>query len=547
MKLPYFIVYLLLFLYMPLAHAGINLEVRYPYSLEQKHTSIVENASIKPLYLEITNFDNALAQTATIEVWLPEDFTILPNDKWQVIDKNKVKSLWQLPANYGQSFDLLYLKPGGNTSGEKTIHVFCKSENYQCEKQIKFSHQIFSDVVVEKNQTVDKSKFNWYIQSVTLPVDSLGYIDDKTAVGTIYVRDTSLEGFRNRILGEGTTNWSAVFNHPAAFLALEMRNPQQDIRLLKFKAQLVDRNTGKLVEGLVTAGKVNEETEYGWAGATENNDESTALISLDGQKQQTFILPLYVDYFSILEGDYSLKITVSGNGQENIQEVPLKIAKKHSIGILAVAIAVICFLFTVFGLCKLPCCIKKIGAKGAITVALFAALAFGGITLPTTLLGDILHIFLGPFAGLCTGILSSILQYLLITSLVILLRTPGVIMLMLLVKYMLSGLILGHFTPLGILNISVHIVVLESILWCCNFYKQETIKNKYMFSTAILLGLGDACITFINLEQTMFFYRLYYADWYLALYVLINGLLYSSIGAWLGYKMGDKLQQVMGE
>ena len=39
----------------------------------------------------------------------------------------------------------------------------------------------------------------------------------------------------------------------------------------------------------------------------------------------------------------------------------------------------------------------------------------------------------------------------------------------------------------------------------------------------------------------------YYADWYIGLYMLINGLLYSSIGSWLGYKVGIKLQQVMGE
>ena len=44
----------------------------------------------------------------------------------------------------------------------------------------------------------------------------------------------------------------------------------------------------------------------------------------------------------------------------------------------------------------------------------------------------------------------------------------------------------------------------------------------------------------------MFFYRLYYADWFIALYMLVNGILYSSIGAWMGYRMGEKLKQVMG-
>ena len=70
-------------------------------------------------------------------------------------------------------------------------------------------------------------------------------MDDRAAEGVIYVRDTTFESFRNRMTGEGATNWSAVFNHPATHVMLEMRNPQKDVRMLKFKAQLIDKETGK--------------------------------------------------------------------------------------------------------------------------------------------------------------------------------------------------------------------------------------------------------------------------------------------------------------
>ncbi len=178
---------------------------------------------------------------------------------------------------------------------------------------------------------------------------------------------------------------------------------------------------------------------------------------------------------------------------------------------------------------------------------MFAALAFGGITLPTTFLGDLLHVFLGPFSGFLTGVLSGILQYLLIVALLVLFRAPGVLSLMFFVKYMLSGLMLGHFTPLGLLSMSVYVAVLETVLYLTGFYKVKHLTKKYMLVVAVCIGLADAAITFVNLEQMMFFYRLYYADWYLALYMLINGLLYSSIGAWLGYRTGTKLKQVLGE
>lgn len=54
---------------------------------------------------------------------------------------------------------------------------------------------------------------------------------------------------------------------------------------------------------------------------------------------------------------------------------------------------------------KLRECTIQIGARGDITVALFAALAFGGVVVPVTLLGDFFHVILGPFSGLITGIL----------------------------------------------------------------------------------------------------------------------------------------------
>ena len=392
----------------------------------------------------------------------------------------------------------------------------------------------------------DKKKFNWYIQSITFPVDNLGIKDDRSEAGVIYVRDTSLEGFRNRMTGEGATNWSSVFNHPAAHLLLELRNPQSDVRVLKFKAELTDKNTGEPVPGLCVAGSVDEEESQGWQERNKANDATTALISLDGNKAPRFILPLYIDYLNVLEGEYNLRITLSGGGQEKLYEAPIVIAKKHSIGLFAVGFAFTCLALVLAFSYKIKNTIYAIGAKGAITVALFAAIAFGGITLPTTILGDLLHVFLGPFSGLVTGLLNGVLQYLLIVSLLVLFRAPGVLSLMFVVKFMLSGLMFGHFSPLGVLSCCVYIVVLEATLYFSGFYKNDA-KGNYMLLLCFMLGAADAFITFINLEQLMFFYRLYYADWYLALYMLINGLLYSSVGSWLGIKTGLKLRQVMGE
>lgn len=104
----------------------------------------------------------------------------------------------------------------------------------------------------------------------------------------------------------------------------------------------------------------------------------------------------------------------------------------------------------------------------------------------------------------------------------------------------------GRVTLVGILICSVSIVVLEFVLWVWGFFKKEVITEQYAVLIAVMIGIADAFITFINMQQMMFFYRLYYADWFIALYMLVNGILYSSIGAWMGYRMGEKLKQVMG-
>ena len=544
---------LVLLCWSTVANAGAMLQAEYPYSLEKNNIHQVEGGSTMPLYINLTNFDEAEPQKAQIKVTLPKGFAALPNNGWQIDNSlgQQAVTTWQLPSNYGQNFDLLYIKPQEQLqAGQYKIVVEAICKAWQLKQEINFNY-VPSDKPMQTqkvaNVVVDKSQYNWYIQSVNLPVDAQGNKDDRAAANVIYVRDTTLEGFRNRMTGDGATNWGAVFNHPAPFVMLEMRNPQKDVRVLKFKAELIDKYTGKHVPGLMTAGKVVDEEGHGWGGEVGAGSETTAMISLDGKKNQTFILPLYVDYFTVLEGDYSLRITVSGNGQEKIQEVPIAITKKHNTGLMAVGFSFFCALAATALSYRLPRCIKQIGARGAITVALFAALAFGGITLPTTLLGDLLHVFLGPFSGLVTGVLSGVLQYLLIVSLLTLFREPGVLALMFFVKYMLSGLMFGHFTPLGALSTCVSVIVLEAVLYLCGFYKVQQLDKRYMLFVAVLLGLADAAVTFINLEQMMFFYRLYYADWYMALYMLINGLLYSSIGAWLGFKTGSKLQQVMGE
>jgi len=544
---------ILLFIFMQTAFAGtFQVEAVFPYNLEQKKLDTVFADSTNPLYLNIESANYSNEQEAKITITLPRGLEVATSSaKWQqsnLPEKTIVTSIWKLAANYTQVFDLLPLQATAQLPvGTSNIKLVVEVGPDTIERIITFKKDadVFKENTQEKSNT--NKEYNWYINKLTLPVDPQGVRDEKITEGSIYVRDTEFENFRNRMVGDGATNWAAVYNHPATHLLLELSNPKRDTKVLKFKAELLDKITGEVVSGLCTANQTEDNEEQGWSAAAHQKDATTALLALTGSKIQTFVLPLYVDTGKITAGEYNLRVTVYSSDEEKISEIPLEIVKKSNIGIFSIAFSFLCFIILCFAFGKIRKTIMNIGAKGAITVALFAAVAFGSIVVPTTLGGDLLRVFLGPFSSLVTGLLNGTLLYLLMFALLMLYRKPGIVALLFLIKWLLAGVMFGRFTPLGILSYAVYIVVIEGALYFSGFYIKKELSKPYMLFIALLMGLADALVTLINMEQMMFFYRLYYAGWYIILYMFVNGILYSSIGCCMGFKVGKRLQQVMGE
>ena len=520
---------------------SVQLDVQFPYSLNGEKHKIIPAGSTQILFLNIESINLPKEETADIKVTLPSGIHALKMEGWSTIKDNVITAKWRLPANYGQVFS--------------AISLFCdkdlKEGNYMIPVEIRYGDKEFlqkidfsigESEVPTAEASEEKKNSTWYIQRIIVPVNEDGKVDQREEKDILYVRDVTLENIRNRLIGSKPADWPSLLNTPAAYILLEMRNPNKDTRTLHFMAELVDRPGGEVKKGLVSV-----RTEDGGTGWDyENLDATEASIGLLPQVSQSVIMPLYVNPFTINEGNYNLRITLTDGNISKITEVPLTIVKRKGTGMFAIGFAGACVAFVIASFKKLRECTIQIGARGDITVALFAALAFGGVVVPVTLLGDFFHVILGPFSGLITGILNGIVQYLLLMALLILFRRPGVLSLFFLMRWLLSAILFGRVTLVGILICSVSIVVLEFVLWVWGFFKKEVITEQYAVLIAVMIGIADAFITFINMQQMMFFYRLYYADWFIALYMLVNGILYSSIGAWMGYRMGEKLKQVMG-
>lgn len=519
------------------AEESIRLDLQYPYSLTPDEKAEVYPGSTQLLYISIENFNNPVKIPAHTIIDLPEGLSARSGSGWALENKGRRIILDRLlPANYGQDFEVVPVESSSDISAG-TIAAHLEGTDFEVAAETRF------DIgnPVKGMSSAPAARESWYIQGTALPVDESGNVDSRQTDGTIVVPDVTLENMKTRLTGGSAADWTALISKPVSYILLDMRNPQKDQVSVHFRAELVDRGTGQARTGLISAS--GEENQL-FADTESNATESQ--FYLNGNKMQTVVIPLYADPFSINEGDYGLKITLSDGDMDKVTEIPLTVIKSRNVGIISLGFALLCLLIVILSFKKIRMVIIRIGARGDIAVALFAAMAFGSVVVPVTLIGDFLHVILGPFSGLVTGLLSGILQYLLLISLLVLFRKPGVAGLFYIIRWLLSAILFGRVTPVGILLCAISVVVIEGVLQIAGFYRKSEISFRFGLFISLMIGLCDAGITFINMQQLMLFYRMYYADWFVALYMIINGLVYSTIGSLLGFKMGNRLKQVMG-
>lgn len=512
----------------------VKLEASFPYSLNGSEPRAASPGSRQLLFISLDHF-NRPAEPVSLTVTLPEGLRASAGKGWTVDEAGQIHMDWTLPADFGNVFEVIPITLSSSLpEGRGAVSISVTGPDYELSRNLDFT---VKETAPEGREKENREE-SWYIQGVVLPVNESGETDDRLSPNTMVLPDVQLENMKHRLTGTPLDR-SALTAKPSTFLLLDMRNPRRDVGQIHFKAELVDRGSGEVKEGLLSAS--------GEEGTVPDHSFSTETdFSLNGGKMQTAVIPLYANPFTLSEGDYNLRITLSDGESQKITELPLTVVKSRSVGMISTGLSCFSLLLVLLSFGKIKKTMISIGARGDIAAALFAALAFGGVVVPVTLAGDFLHVILGPFSGLVTGLLSGVVQYMLLMSLLVLFRRPGVTALFFLIRWLLSAVLFGRVTPVGILLAAFSIVVIEGALYVTGFYRKKTLTLPYGLFISLVLGLCDAGITFVNMQQLMLFYRLYYADWFIGLYMVINGLLYSSLGSFLGWKTGSRLRQVMG-
>ena len=481
-----------------------------------------------------------------VRLELPAGFRADGKPEHWTIEQNEVASgqvllrELTLPAGYGQWFDLLSLSVDDQVS-EGTYLLRLKTDEAVREVRVKVSPR--TDGVSVREKTV--------LERVVLPLDRDGVRDEKQNANTLVLRDRSLDYYKNVLRGKGATNLEIEAIHPVTHMGLDFLNPAGQQKLVMVEAELLDKNNRRRIAGLYTPGS---NSEHDGAGAMAVGQERlTAFVALTGEARQRLLLPVYADETQLAEGDYLLRVTVDDGGLHSwSQELPLVVIKKNMRAMIALAIGVAMLLaFLVLIRRKLPQVLAGMKTRRLITIALFGTCAFAVVNVPSTLLNDFLHIFLGPFSFLISGMFSGIMLYMLTGALVTLIPLHGVASLMAAIRLLLGMLAFGHMSPLVFLSYGVNAFLLELALAGTGFTAASLPTNpvaqfswQRMAMLALACAAADTVATYITMQGMAVLYRLYFADWYIWMVMAVNGFLYTIIGAACGAVLGSRLSGV---
>ena len=378
------------------------------------------------------------------------------------------------------------------------------------------------------------------IESIKMPTDAMGTVDRKQREDTIYYARPLF-----RWLGTSQTN----AYEPITYQTVQLRNSGEETIHVVVSSTNTDTESGETIPFLAPPATAN--------GGT---NRSVAFASLPGGTVTEIPLPIYFHPMHIEQGNrpeqaipgaYAREITVKVWGSDATilrEKRPLHLIVPNQQALL---ISLLAIIGSSIGFAVVLRFHERIFAgfttKQIIVIALFGTTIFVGVMVPSTLFLNLISAVLGPISVLLTGLINETLYYALLTALLIYIsgdpeaatrqgKGSGVILLVSAVRLLLSGVTFGLFTPMAIVYTGTSVLLLETGFLF--------VRGRNILAWAVVLGLCDAIAVYVDFQLSILFYRLFYADWYIVLRILIEGFVYTFIGVLLGAKLGRGLWRV---
>ena len=402
------------------------------------------------------------------------------------------------------------------------------------------------------------------IASIEMPTDAKGVADPRQRGDTIYYARPLFRWF-------GTPQTNAF--EPTTYQTVRLHNAGEATIHVAVASGNMDVNSGETVPFLAPPETANS-----------GIDQSMAFASLPAGAVTEVPLPIYFHPTYIkqdkiaeaIPGAYQRDITVKVWGSDATllhEKRPLHLIVPNQQALLISLLAIITSSIGFAVVLRLH---RQIFAgfttKQVIVIALFGTTIFVGVMIPSTLFLNLIRAVLGPISVLLTGLINETLYYALLTALLIYIsgnpesrigavtrhthqnggntdtatleyadakwqsNGSGVILLVSAVRLLLSGVTFGLFTPMAIVYTGTSVLLLEiGFLF---------VRGRRIVVWAVVLGVCDAIAVYVDFQLSILFYRLFYADWYIVLRILIEGFAYTFIGVLLGARLGRGLWRV---
>ncbi len=405
----------------------------------------------------------------------------------------------------------------------------------------------------------------------TLPSNEKGAPEDRQERGTVLIKGkkTFWQG-----LVEDRKQSSRFDTKPSTYLSVPIRNTSPHKAIVLVRMDVVDPVSGERIPGF----ELPYAAEH---GDTLGEVAVYQVVEMNPESAERVVLPVYVSE-TVRPGMVTARVRAVLFGTDieaDRKDLAVKVVGVRWLPALMTAVA----LLTGLGGLATSYWQRKryleMKGRDLILIALFGTVMFAVVSIPGTLLLHAAHIILGPFSFLVTGFFHEILFYLLLVSLVVLIPRVGTVSLAVAVRFLLSSFVLGELSPISLIYYATTATCLEAAVYCSGLSRAKRnllphpgalgnapdssgepnrspdpvdddravaapsgYSRSQILLAAIVLGITDAFLSFVFFNLSMFFYRLYYATWYLAAYLFIDSFCFTLIAVPFGFKLGSRLK-----
>ena len=440
----------------------------------------------------------------------------------------------------GESHLILY-----DIKEDTTLHVH--SERGFVDYDIKVQNTSLSDI-----------QQKLYLRQDLFPVNSFGEQDIWRDQDRITLQDPWIEKIKSFIGFQFRISDEAV---PWGFARYDFQNDDTTRHTLAVQHRIVDE-TGNLVSAFRPTNRWGK-NENGWV---------RTLISIPTQTSGHIQLPIFLK-------EQDLKLETARNiqlfreievfplgSQQKIytKTIPLYISQTSSFALWGTIISLICSCFggiflqyvflSQFSNQKLIGRKKndpsRFSLRDCISIACFSSILFVSGTI-AHMLGLLIAIMLGPFATMLTTGIDYLFRYPLIVTVLFISPRIGTYALFSTIAWLLSGFSTGSFGLMDILFLTSRVFFMEFLLYLLgitrsqnsDWKQQSVLQQKIRFGIA--LSISGLLYGATGMALHVSLYRLYYADWYIAMMLLGPGFLYIWIATWISVPFARSIVKVL--